>query len=1598
MANPLTKKTSFLLLRTNPRLTSNIKLISDSKDNIFLESFDNTGDLSQSKYKGFKVSSESKYSFDVSKFYGNGSVPNLTAYNTFEDDDYLSAKSNFNRQYDFKYNYGSFVKTSKLYTEEFACFAPLWIEPNNIPDYFVIFKTKNPVSVSTLDVGSTAYDPRSQESLDSVGPSAFFDNIIKNSDILKTVDLTERTNIGKYIRSHANDDSFPESPISVKWNSRDNTTWNGISIDKGGFISKTEDVSNSILVEDKTIREFENFMTNGFRRNGVVCANILNMEFLFDDIDEDDFQINRYWGAYVSEAELGRFQLNSEKLFSRKNLELSQTPQPAFESTGSKDNTEDQLQSNPNGIKVYFDVTGGTSIPYAITNNYALFGYVKDKNNQLYSISNGSTWNDDELRLDTEKINWKDFSGFDRARNFVDAEILNEETRSHCILTVDGQPSNSTEIRIKNTGYKKGFIGDDILQSGFTAHNFTAEIINYYTIDADDTLIAGQNSNNSFSSLGTNNKIAEAIAGAINDIQKNNGIREIFTAKNLDDKVIIVASTPSETLNELILTVFSDLAANITVSARNTVFEDVTDYIKSPVQSSPNTPGKLLVSNLIGANSIIGNKVKVLSTSVDQFNLQSYLKTNKGYSKIKTISDYLDIKYDKYGYPSEFIDFGKYKIIEVEDEDHVITLNSSKKCSIFELADFGLGFISFYPIRDFDNNLFSTEYSRDGDGYPKELEKYLGDTLDSLGATGFTGSVGGTVDDNAGLTILCNTIGASSSFVENEEFNSLRDIIDERDGSFTKISNEYDRLKENEIKELALPSKVIPYINKWVYDDLGEDVRSNPYRLSPSESFGFSNFSPSFKHFLRDPKFFTHEWYILGKYPPFLTFDQKKETFSYFDENININDLYDVTTDKFKEYFTVDSIGSTSIPTQLRYSIFSEGSDTRFAETFCRGVKVLIKDREESSTIVNYNLDRIKYKQSPKYNGYRFSSILTFNDENNLDIKVIKNEKFKNVTFLISANLQDSIYTAPGYTGAGAAPDRFIDRSLLYTMNDELLYSNVGTFDASGKLTKNYTNNPIDGQIKIDIVNGIVNGEQNNSNSSTPNYIRELVPQDNGSYGEVVIHGTNNKFYVISGIFDVQLNTFKFKKIIRYSNDYDIEDNSGTQDQTYSIGTSTVEFLINSIFNSVVSIYRGGGKGKYTGILESLSLANIAELINKGDRSIEYITIDSTGATSTNEFIIELLEPEYINKASFLQPANDNNRPTSLTISSEIGSQLAPLNLTYIQPISRYDGNYSPKFNDVITFNTRKKDLYTQVKTLVNDDESKADILLSNTVFDYERKDFGKIKNLYYNKVNEENPKSILEISSISGFQAKYPKINEIAIDNKDFYTFLSSWDPGYYDLYKDKSSKNPIIGTRSMTEKRSFFGSKMMSLPDEINLETFRKINLNVIEDLRLIENFDADVVFSKELDENNPRSFGNTKVQDKLYLDAFIDIALTKWLLDNGVGTMFDTYVNPKLSFGSVESLEDDKIEYIKRNILDRYYIEEITFWEQRFKTNEGNLTRVELSFTDTQKINNEYTESRNYRIAKKGNNDLRFRLIYNIGKNDEFSISMSIKLKKK
>ena len=136
---------SFGLLRTNPKITGNVKVSLDSSGGVWLNSFNANPTLSSDKFKKFEVTGEDSYATDLYNFFDKGTIANDLIFQVGELTDGSSkAQEDFEFQYDFFYGSGASTLIDKNYTENFSFFQPLWLR-DELPEFFVIFKTYLPI-------------------------------------------------------------------------------------------------------------------------------------------------------------------------------------------------------------------------------------------------------------------------------------------------------------------------------------------------------------------------------------------------------------------------------------------------------------------------------------------------------------------------------------------------------------------------------------------------------------------------------------------------------------------------------------------------------------------------------------------------------------------------------------------------------------------------------------------------------------------------------------------------------------------------------------------------------------------------------------------------------------------------------------------------------------------------------------------------------------------------------------------------------------------------------------------------------------------------------------------------------------------------------------------------------------------------------------------------------------------------------------------------------------------------------------------------------------------------------------------------------------
>ncbi len=442
--------TSFGVLRTNPKITGNFKITLDSTGGVWFNSMDSSPELSLQKYKKFRITGDNTYAKDIYTFFGDGSLSNEIIFQVSKNTKgEIRAAESFAQQYDFFYGSGASILIDKNYPENFRYFQPLWLR-DVLPEFFVIFKVPNPLSypypanVTSIQDGFqykviqdegteipfiVQYWNISTNSFQRYSSNEFFtgnsvfstyeviqgsgvvtemselkyynevndiqdffnSKILPYAQVVSTFDLRSNTSIGKYIRSIINNPGYNSSPVDFSFQANTFTYYNGVSISEGVFTRKGE-ILNSYLTSNKSTPQidFEEYVTDGFSRNGIVCPNLLNLEFLFDDPDSDVYTVNRYLGFYVSKNDLGEFKLNGNFFYEfRNDPDNLNLPKPTRNNLGYYYNQSPSYQSSTGGVRLYYEGASGFipgSEDVNVLDPQKLY-YVTDKFEKFYSLS-----------------------------------------------------------------------------------------------------------------------------------------------------------------------------------------------------------------------------------------------------------------------------------------------------------------------------------------------------------------------------------------------------------------------------------------------------------------------------------------------------------------------------------------------------------------------------------------------------------------------------------------------------------------------------------------------------------------------------------------------------------------------------------------------------------------------------------------------------------------------------------------------------------------------------------------------------------------------------------------------------------------------------------------------------------------------------------------------------------------------------------------------------------------------------------------------------------------------------------------------------------
>lgn len=305
---------SFQLIRTNPRLTTNIKLVVSSDDNLYLESFDSNKELSDQKYKHKLLNNSAILENEFPKFYDK--LPKNLAFTPKSEYDVDIMYNRYENQFDSTYFSGAKQVEDQWYKEEFEYFAPLYIKKNSLPQKFIILRVDD-AAIYELDGENYI--------LGSLSKDNFRNEILDKWKCVSVFDLTTKTNIGSFLDRNINsNDRFPEFSFFFDTKKYNYSKWSGLDYNSGVY------TTSELFLDDKLYYEnyhfnLEEFITNGFEQNNIVYPYILNFKFLFDDSPGtpdkfNKYSMNRYYGFYSDKFELVKSVTTSDLLTIKNNL------------------------------------------------------------------------------------------------------------------------------------------------------------------------------------------------------------------------------------------------------------------------------------------------------------------------------------------------------------------------------------------------------------------------------------------------------------------------------------------------------------------------------------------------------------------------------------------------------------------------------------------------------------------------------------------------------------------------------------------------------------------------------------------------------------------------------------------------------------------------------------------------------------------------------------------------------------------------------------------------------------------------------------------------------------------------------------------------------------------------------------------------------------------------------------------------------------------------------------------------------------------------------------------------------------------------------
>ena len=762
----LKNDSSFQLVRTNPKLTGNVKIAVNEKGDMYLNAIKANLELSNDDYSKFPVDPNRSHAANLFYFFKGGTTPNEIIFDLNDQVDLFKTSKNFKDQYDFSHYFsGAKYLTSNKYEERMSYFAPLYLK-KEVPNYFVVFKIEDPLNdvASAVKSAYESGDDRGQYMLD------FF----KKATIIKTFDLRPETTVGKYIRTYIEDINFPISPLTVSFEEDDFTSWNGVLVNDGVLGSKGEYLYE-FYQNSYPLKFFEQNITDGFSRNGVIFPNILNLEFIFNDDTSEKYDFNRYFGMYVNSLEVTSLELDIKRVYLERSV-WENTPVPKREYLETDDVVI--IQENANGVQLpYKNSTANLSEfnESFSTDSLIYFNYLQDKDGGLhllnttpeylvdyseerlallnYSISTGKV----TVSLDSHGYSSGDVTIIDSIQDqsysgeFM-ITVIDEDTFTYSLSAgVVSSPVNGTskielksgKLRLSDKKIDMGlffgqsrnlFLQDEGFSTTIGGHSHLAIKLTANPSNLDEIKLyhpkgTRQDANGKYELIvATSNYSLVPDSGdfyVYNDFDITAG-NDVFYF-NSTGYLTEVATALAGCINGMRNKQFTAYVYKEYVFIKLNIPGDFDSLHKLAFNSPSNNYSPVTINDTVdvenkvfsfeGGSPETGNRLIIDAGHLQkiQDNLDSILvKTSNSWSKIRKVSKYIDLITEKNLATPSSIDsslgdyLGKIAIVLEENETPTIRYKQFTMRPKFKPS---FGMISMFPIKDLDFDFYASDYA-----------------------------------------------------------------------------------------------------------------------------------------------------------------------------------------------------------------------------------------------------------------------------------------------------------------------------------------------------------------------------------------------------------------------------------------------------------------------------------------------------------------------------------------------------------------------------------------------------------------------------------------------------------------------------------------------------------------------------------------------------------------------------------------------------------------------------------------------------------------------------------------------------------------------